>query len=115
VGHALRIAAEVIGGAEGLKLLEEAVTHLEASPAAHELATVLVAHGAALRAAGVPGEAAGLLRRGLAEALRGGADGLARRARRELAPIAHAGPETRVAGSRRKAHRAPQGVTPGSP
>jgi hypothetical protein len=92
VGHALRVAAEVIGGAEGLKLLEEAVARLETSPAAHELARALIAHGSALRMTGAHAEAAGRLRRGLAGALESGADGLADRARRELALLAPAGP-----------------------
>lgn len=87
IGQALRIAAEVIGGTEGLKLLAEAVAQLEASPAAHELARALVAHGSALRAAGATTEAADRLRRGLAGARRCGADGLAELARGELALI----------------------------
>jgi len=52
IGHSLRIAAEVIGGERGLALLAEAVTQLENSPAAHQLACALVAHGSALRREG---------------------------------------------------------------
>ncbi|BBB01757.1 putative regulatory protein [Actinacidiphila reveromycinica] len=87
VGGALRVAAEVIGGPRGLALLAEAVTHLEASPAAHQLAAARVAQGAALRAAGQPGPAADALRRGLEGALGCGADGLAGSARAELARV----------------------------
>lgn len=86
VGHALRIAAEVTGGADGLKLLEESVAQLETSPSAHQLACSLVAHGAALRRAGQPAAAAEQLYRGLEGALQCGADGLAEQARQELAP-----------------------------
>ncbi|MEV6006868.1 AAA family ATPase [Streptomyces sp. NPDC051976] len=84
VGQALRVAAEVTGGAEGLKLLEESVAQLEASPSAHQLACALVAHGAALRRAGQPAQAAEQLYRGLEGALQCGADGLAEQASREL-------------------------------
>jgi tetratricopeptide (TPR) repeat protein len=87
VGHTLRVAGEVAAGQERLRLLEEAVTYLDASPAAYELAHALVAHGAALRAAGRTEEAAERLERGLATARTCAADGLARRARDELAPI----------------------------
>jgi tetratricopeptide (TPR) repeat protein len=85
VGTALRVAAEVIGGPRELDLLAEAVACLEASPAAHELATALVAQGAALRVAGRFRQAADALDRGLEGALRCAADGLAERARAELA------------------------------
>jgi tetratricopeptide (TPR) repeat protein len=84
VGHALRVAAEVTGGADGLKLLEESVDRLEESPAAHQLACSLVAHGAALRRAGQPEQAAEQLYRGLETALTCGADGLAAQASQEL-------------------------------
>jgi tetratricopeptide (TPR) repeat protein len=85
VGAALRVAAEVAGGPHALELLAEAVACLEASPAAHELATALVAQGAALRAAGRPEQAADALNRGLDGAVRCAAEGLADRARAELA------------------------------
>ncbi|MEW1860437.1 AAA family ATPase [Streptomyces sp. NPDC088194] len=87
VGGALRVAAEVIGGARGLDLLAEAVAQLEASPAAHQLAAARVAQGAALRAAGRPGPAADALRLGLDGAVGCGADGLAGTARAELARL----------------------------
>ncbi|MET9221984.1 AAA family ATPase [Streptomyces sp. NPDC003300] len=84
VGHALRVAAEVTGGPDGLKLLEESVDRLEESPSAHQLACSLVAHGAALRRAGQPERAAEQLHRGLDTARTCGADGLADRAGQEL-------------------------------
>ncbi|MCM2417981.1 AAA family ATPase [Streptomyces sp. RKAG293] len=84
IGHTLRIAAEVSGGAERMKLLEESVDWLERSPAGHQLACSLVAHGTALRRAGRPAEAAEQLYRGLEGALQCGADELASRARGEL-------------------------------
>ncbi|MEW2522528.1 ATP-binding protein [Actinacidiphila alni] len=84
VGHALRVAAEVTGGADGLKLLEESVDRLEESPSAYQLACSLVEHGAALRRAGRPEQAAEQLYRGLETALACGADGLAARAGQEL-------------------------------
>ncbi|MFG1810725.1 ATP-binding protein [Streptomyces sp. NPDC049040] len=90
IGHALLVAAEVSDGPERLKLLTEAVTHLEASPPAHLLAAALVAHGVALREAGRPAEAADRLRMGLRTAQRCAADGTADSARTELAPIAAA-------------------------
>lgn len=83
VGHALRVAAEVTGGADGLKLLEESVDRLEESPSAHQLACSLVAHGAALRRAGAA-QAAEQLHRGLDTARMCGADALAARAGQEL-------------------------------
>ncbi|WP_327292540.1 ATP-binding protein [Streptomyces sp. NBC_01198] len=85
IGHALLVAAEVSGGPERLKLLGEAVSHLEASPSAYQRARALVAHGVALRAAGRPEEAADRLRRGLETALQCAADGTAEQARTELA------------------------------
>ncbi|MQY14915.1 hypothetical protein SRB5_50910 [Streptomyces sp. RB5] len=85
VGQALRISAEVAPPQERVKLLEEAVGHLERSPAGYELAVGLVAYGSALRAAGRPREAAEQLYRGLEGALGCGADGLAERAQGELA------------------------------
>ena len=95
VGTALRVAAEVSGGPRELALLAEAVACLEASPAAHELATALVAQGAALRAAGRPEQSADALHRGLDGALRCAADGLADRARAELALLPALGADPR--------------------
>ncbi|MFI0896109.1 ATP-binding protein [Streptomyces sp. NPDC020983] len=87
IGQALRAAGLVSTGAERLRLLEEAVACLDASPAVHDLAGALVDHGSALRAAGSDEEAAERLRAGLAAAERCAADGTAERARAELAAI----------------------------
>ncbi|MFD8307599.1 AAA family ATPase [Streptomyces sp. NPDC059690] len=84
VGQALRTAAEVSSGSARVKYLEEAVTHLERSPAAYELACALVALGTELRRTGRPREAAEHLYRGLDAAVQCGADGLVEDARDEL-------------------------------
>jgi DNA-binding CsgD family transcriptional regulator/tetratricopeptide (TPR) repeat protein len=86
IGTALRTAAEVAAGpAERAKTLEEAVGYLEGSPSGYELARALVDHGTALRRTGSVHDAAEQLYRGLEGALLCGADGLAERAREELA------------------------------
>ncbi|MEV8035317.1 AAA family ATPase [Streptomyces sp. NPDC086182] len=85
IGQALRVAAEVSPGPARVQLLEEAVRHLERSPAACELACALVALGTELRRAGRPREAAEHLYRGLDAAVQCGADGLIEDARDELA------------------------------
>ncbi|MFJ4850047.1 MULTISPECIES: ATP-binding protein [unclassified Streptomyces] len=85
IGQALRVAAEVAPQPERLKLLHEAVSHLERSPAGYELARALVDHGAALRREAHLQEAAEQLYRGLETAVHCGADALAERARDELA------------------------------
>ncbi|WP_329320685.1 ATP-binding protein [Streptomyces sp. NBC_01262] len=85
IGSALRTLAEVTPGGDRAKTLEEAVSHLERSPSAYELARALVGHGAALRRTGSLHDAAEQLYRGLEGALLCGADGLAERARDELA------------------------------
>ncbi|MFI1016753.1 ATP-binding protein [Streptomyces sp. NPDC020965] len=87
IGQALRVAAEVTGGAERVAFLTEAVAHLERSPAAYELARALIALGAELRGTGRPREAADCLQRGLEGADRCGAAGLADTARHELAAV----------------------------
>ncbi|NUS13825.1 MAG: AAA family ATPase [Streptomyces sp.] len=88
IGQALRAAGEVCGGgAQRLRLLDEAVALLEASPAAHELAAAQVALGAALRAERRYDEAADRLQQGLVLAGKCAADGTAHRARAELALI----------------------------
>ncbi|WP_432174743.1 ATP-binding protein [Streptomyces sp. Tue6028] len=84
IGQALRAAADVSTGSHRVKLLEEAVCHLERSPAAYELACALVALGTELRRAGRPKEAAEHLYRGLDAAVQCGADGLVEEARDEL-------------------------------
>ncbi|MCZ4103126.1 ATP-binding protein [Streptomyces sp. H39-C1] len=85
IGQALHASAEVTGGADGLRLLAEAVSHLERSPSAFELARAQVAYGAALRRAGLPQDAADRLHAGLEGALHCNSDALAGRARDELA------------------------------
>jgi DNA-binding CsgD family transcriptional regulator len=85
IGQALRTAAEVSSGATRIKYLEEAVTHLERSPAAYELACALVALGTELRRGGRSKEAAEHLYRGLETAVLCGADGLVSASRDELA------------------------------
>ncbi|MDJ1137145.1 AAA family ATPase [Streptomyces iconiensis] len=85
LGQALHASALLRTGPARLELLRAAVGHLERAPAARELAAALVALGAALREAGLAGEAAGNLHRGLEGAVRCGATPLAARARDELA------------------------------
>ncbi|MFE7172361.1 ATP-binding protein [Streptomyces sp. NPDC057616] len=85
VGQALRTAAEVSSGSARIKYLEEAVGHLERSPAAYELACALIALGTELRRTGRPRDAAEHLYRGLDAAVQCGADGLVETARDELA------------------------------
>jgi DNA-binding CsgD family transcriptional regulator len=92
VGHALRAAALVEGGDDGLRLLHESVAVLNRSPAALELAKSLVHLGGAVRRAGRREEARGHLRRGLALAQSLGARRLEREALDEL----------RTAGARRR-------------
>ncbi|MGY0056131.1 ATP-binding protein [Streptomyces sp. LZ34] len=84
IGRALHTAGLVAQGPERLRLLAEAVDHLERSPSAYDLAVALVDHGAALRRIGLPQEAGERLYRGLEGAVRCGADVLAVRARDEL-------------------------------
>ena len=92
VGHALRAAALVEGGDQGLRLLRESVDVLNRSPAALELAKSLVHLGAAVRRAGRREEAREHLRRGLALAQSLGARRLEDEAVDEL----------RAAGARRR-------------
>ncbi|MGW3027895.1 ATP-binding protein [Streptomyces sp. NPDC001221] len=110
VGQALRTRAEVAVGAAALEPYAEAVTHLERSPAAYELARALIGQGAALFENGQPHEAADRLYRGLEGAVHCGAEGLAARARRELAkaglrplPLRYAQTDTLTAQERRAA------------
>lgn len=84
VGQALRVAAEVSGGSERTAFLEEAVAHLERSPAAYELARTLVDLGSHLRRTGRSKQAGEYLYRGLEGAGQCGAEGLADDARDEL-------------------------------
>ncbi|MET7900831.1 AAA family ATPase [Streptomyces sp. NPDC005355] len=84
IGRALHAAALVTQGSERIKLLAEAVAHLERSPSSYDLALALVDHGAALRRVGLPQEAADRLYRALEGAMQCGADALVIRARDEL-------------------------------
>ncbi|MDQ1012293.1 tetratricopeptide (TPR) repeat protein/DNA-binding CsgD family transcriptional regulator [Streptomyces sp. V4I23] len=85
IGHALRVQAATTDPAEAVVLLQEAVEHLEKSPAAYELAHALVDHGTALHALGDLERAAHQLYSGMEAATGCGAEVLATRARTELA------------------------------
>ncbi|MER5873052.1 AAA family ATPase [Streptomyces sp. NPDC002044] len=85
IGHALRVAATATDPARSAVLLQEAVEHLEQSPAACELAHALIDHGIALHTMGDPHQAAQQLYRGMETASACGADALADRARAQLA------------------------------
>lgn len=78
IGQALRTAAEVATGPARVTYLQEAVAHLERSPAAYELACALVALGTELHDTAH-------LRRGLKAAEQCGADTVAATACAELA------------------------------
>lgn len=85
IGHALRVAASVSDPSQAVVLLDEAVGHLEESPAACELAHALVDHGTALHILGDRHLGAQQLYRGMETAVTCGADALASRARSQLA------------------------------
>lgn len=85
IGHALRVQAATTDPAESVALLQEAVEHLEQSPAAYELAHALIDHGTALHAVGDLERAARQLYSGMEAATACGAEALATRARSELA------------------------------
>ncbi|WP_432135312.1 ATP-binding protein [Streptomyces sp. bgisy154] len=88
IGHALRVsAAAAADPVQVADFLEQAVDHLEQSPAAYELAYALVDHGTTLRAIGRMERAALQLYRGLEVAATCGADHLVRRAREQLASV----------------------------
>lgn len=84
IGQALRVAAAVVEPARAIPLLDEAVDHLEQSPAACELAHALVDQGTALRSIGNLDQAAQQLYRGMEVAVACGAEALATRAREQL-------------------------------
>jgi DNA-binding CsgD family transcriptional regulator len=84
LGVSLRVAGAVTPGAEGLRLLREAVDTLVESPARLELAHALVDLGTAEHAAGAATRARGALRQGVELAERCGALPLARRGHEEL-------------------------------
>jgi DNA-binding CsgD family transcriptional regulator len=83
VGIALRVCGLLIGGTEGIELLEQSVTVLEPTPMCLELAYSLTEWGAALRRAGARAAAREPLRRALDLAARCGATPLVERAREE--------------------------------
>jgi DNA-binding CsgD family transcriptional regulator len=85
IAVSLRTLGLVIGGADGLGMLEEAATMLEATPARLEQAHTLVEHGAALRRSKRRTEARVRLREGVEIAHRIGAAALVERANHELA------------------------------
>ncbi|MCF2527809.1 ATP-binding protein [Yinghuangia soli] len=84
LGQTLRVAGQLIGGAEGLAKLGESVRWLADSPARYEYALSLVEFGAALRRSKRITEARLRLGEGLEAAVRCGAEALAVRARAEL-------------------------------
>ena len=84
VGQALTVSGLILGGAEGLARLHDAVEQLERSPARCELARSLVELGAALRRRGERAAAREPLRRALDLASAGGLVATAERARAEL-------------------------------
>ena len=81
---ALRTMASTQGGDEAIELLRAAVAAVDHSPARYELACALAELGAALRRAGLDGEARQPLRRALEIADNCGAGRLARATREEL-------------------------------
>jgi DNA-binding CsgD family transcriptional regulator len=84
LGRALRILGLIEGGETGIKLIREAVTVLDASPARVEHAYALANLGAALRRANKRAEARDYLRQALDLAQRSGATLLAELAHEEL-------------------------------
>lgn len=85
IGHALRVEAATADPTRAAVILQEAVGHLEQSPAAYELAHALVEHGTALYSVGDQRQAAQQLYRGMEAATVCGADALASRTRTLLA------------------------------
>jgi DNA-binding CsgD family transcriptional regulator len=83
-GTLLRVRGVLAGGAEGVRILEEAVELLASSRAQLELARALVELGSALAGGARRTDARELLRRGLELAHRAGATRLEERARVEL-------------------------------
>ncbi|WP_171162988.1 AAA family ATPase [Streptomyces sp. I05A-00742] len=90
IGEALRRSASLVGPAEALPRLEQAVQHLVRSPCRYEYARALVDQGTALHRAGRGGEAGAPLREGLRLAGECGADELAGTARAELTALGEA-------------------------
>lgn len=104
LGNALRVAGLVHGGADGVALLEQAVTTLERSPSRLEHARALIDLGAAQRRASHQATARETLRAGLDGAHHAGAAG--------LATIAHAELIAAGARPRRPAVRGADALTP---
>jgi DNA-binding CsgD family transcriptional regulator len=84
VGLALRAVGLVVGGSEGLTMLQAAIVELASSGAVLEHSRALVDLGSALRRSGERASARVPLRAGLELAVRSGADVIAARARDEL-------------------------------
>jgi DNA-binding NarL/FixJ family response regulator len=84
IGDSLRVSGLVVGGSEGVELLQQAVETLSASQHRLTYATALIDLGAALRRQGQRAAARDPLREGLALADWAGAAPLQERARREL-------------------------------
>ncbi|MFE7118400.1 ATP-binding protein [Streptomyces sp. NPDC057654] len=87
MGEALRRASALAEESKTLSMLECAVDHLRRSPSRYEYAAALVDHGTALRRDGQCAGAAEQLRQGLGLAEDCGADGVAKKAREELAAV----------------------------
>ncbi len=87
MGEALRRASALAEKSRALPMLERAVGHLRRSPSRFEYAAALVDHGTALRLDGQCGRACDQLRQGLDLAEECGADGVAKKAREELAAV----------------------------
>lgn len=116
IGQSLHTLAEVTGGPAALDLYDQAVDHLERSPAAYELARALVGHGAALSRNGRLQKAADRLYQGLEGAVHCGAEALAARAREELSaagmrplPLRYAQTDMLTAQERKAAEMTAQG------
>jgi DNA-binding CsgD family transcriptional regulator/predicted negative regulator of RcsB-dependent stress response len=118
LGVSLRAASLAEGGDEGLALLEESVSSLEASQAPLELARSLAELGAALRRGGRRSEAREHLRRALDLAHRCGGERVAEQAHTDLLATGArprrellTGPRSLTASERRVARLAAQGLT----
>jgi DNA-binding CsgD family transcriptional regulator len=118
IGAAVRAMGLVEGGPHGLALLRESARMLERSPARLELARTLTDLGAALRRSNQRAAAREPLRAALADARRGGALALARRAHEELGatgerlrPLVAVGVESLTPSERRVAEQAAAGRT----
>ena len=118
VGRALHVLGLAEEGADGLRLLEEAVTALESSQAVLSLASALIDFGAALRKASKRRDAREPLRRGVDLARRCEADALVRFGLEELTTagarprrLALSGVDALTARERQVAQLASQGAS----